>query len=486
MTAEHGGERPAAAPPDWQDWRQWVEGVDWSDWRSWLRRIAATDWAAAPWPGTPWEQAARCRACFPDPARLRGRRAWRPDRRASAGNLAGVPAVVAWRPERQAVRGRGRGAARGAHARTRADLAAADRHARGRSRRRGRAGAVESAAVPDRLLPGGGPARRPGPGQELRLGLPAVRRGRSPDGLRRPPGARHARLPVGAAGRGQRRRAGRLADLRRPAAGRRGLRDPAGDPLRAADLRERRGSRAGAAPDPGAHVVQRHRAGPRRQPVHGVPGSGPRWPRVTEPGRGHQLPGQGGVGAVRRGHPDGRAAGAAGGNAARPARTPAASSPPACGRRCTPPASARASGPCTPPSTGPARASPATTGPARPGNTRWTGSEPAASKSGSALPSQPQAGRPGSRRRPRAPGSAGCGAVAGPRATEPSAIRKTLPCHGQVRQPSASSPSDSGPDMWLHRSASTWTCAAGPDRHHRDLAEQHGGPACPRAGRTRA
>jgi predicted choloylglycine hydrolase len=56
MTAEHGGERPAAAPPNWQDWQQWAEDVDWSDWRSWLRRIASTDWTAAPWPGTPWEQ----------------------------------------------------------------------------------------------------------------------------------------------------------------------------------------------------------------------------------------------------------------------------------------------------------------------------------------------------------------------------------------------------------------------------------------------
>jgi predicted choloylglycine hydrolase len=56
MTAEHGGERPATAPPNWQDWQQWVEDVDWSDWRSWLRRIASTDWTGAPWPGTPWEQ----------------------------------------------------------------------------------------------------------------------------------------------------------------------------------------------------------------------------------------------------------------------------------------------------------------------------------------------------------------------------------------------------------------------------------------------
>ena len=56
MTAEHGGERPAAAPTNWQDWQQWVEDVDWSDWRSWLRRVASTDWTGAPWPGTPWEQ----------------------------------------------------------------------------------------------------------------------------------------------------------------------------------------------------------------------------------------------------------------------------------------------------------------------------------------------------------------------------------------------------------------------------------------------
>ena len=61
MTAEHDSERPAATPPDWLDWRQWVEGTDWSDWRSWLRRIAAADWGAAPWPGTPWEQEAGTR-----------------------------------------------------------------------------------------------------------------------------------------------------------------------------------------------------------------------------------------------------------------------------------------------------------------------------------------------------------------------------------------------------------------------------------------
>jgi len=58
MTAEHDSEHPAETPPDWLDWRQWVEGTDWSDWRSWLRRIAAADWSAAPWPGAPWEQEA--------------------------------------------------------------------------------------------------------------------------------------------------------------------------------------------------------------------------------------------------------------------------------------------------------------------------------------------------------------------------------------------------------------------------------------------
>src|ERR1700733_3206101 len=56
----------------------------------------------------------------------------------------------------------------------------------------------------------------------------------------------------------------------------------------------------------------------------------------------------------------------------------------------------------------------------------------------------------------------GCGAVAGPRATDPSPIRNTLPGQGQGRRPSDSSLSESGPDMWLHRSAST--CTAPPAR----------------------
>ena len=30
--------------------------MDWSDWRAWLQRVAWTDWAAGPRPGTPWER----------------------------------------------------------------------------------------------------------------------------------------------------------------------------------------------------------------------------------------------------------------------------------------------------------------------------------------------------------------------------------------------------------------------------------------------
>jgi predicted choloylglycine hydrolase len=39
-------------------WERWTEQVDWTDWRSWLRKVASTDWASAPWPSGPWEQAA--------------------------------------------------------------------------------------------------------------------------------------------------------------------------------------------------------------------------------------------------------------------------------------------------------------------------------------------------------------------------------------------------------------------------------------------
>jgi len=56
---EHGAEPPRVQPSSWQDWQRWVQDVDWSDWRSWLRHVASTDWTTGPWPGAPWDQAAR-------------------------------------------------------------------------------------------------------------------------------------------------------------------------------------------------------------------------------------------------------------------------------------------------------------------------------------------------------------------------------------------------------------------------------------------
>ncbi len=102
MTAENDGKRPAAAPPDWQNWQQWVEGVDWSDWRSWLRRVSSTDWgvtdwAAAPWAGSPWEQPSGTGTI---PLTLRAFAEDEPGDQIAAHlrvRLAGVPAVVARR-----------------------------------------------------------------------------------------------------------------------------------------------------------------------------------------------------------------------------------------------------------------------------------------------------------------------------------------------------------------------------------------------------
>jgi predicted choloylglycine hydrolase len=93
VTAEHDSEHPAATPPDWLDWRQWVEGTDWSDWRSWLRRIAAADWSAAPWPGTPWEQEAGTR---PIPLSLRAVEEDEPDDQIAAHLQATWPAIRSW------------------------------------------------------------------------------------------------------------------------------------------------------------------------------------------------------------------------------------------------------------------------------------------------------------------------------------------------------------------------------------------------------
>ena len=93
VTAEHDSEHPAATPPDWLDWRQWVEGTDWSDWRSWLRRIAAADWSAAPWPGTPWEQEAGTR---PIPLSLHAFEEDEPGDQIAAHLQATWPAIRRW------------------------------------------------------------------------------------------------------------------------------------------------------------------------------------------------------------------------------------------------------------------------------------------------------------------------------------------------------------------------------------------------------
>jgi len=92
VTAEHD-DKQAAAPPDWQNWRQWVEGVDWSDWRSWLRRISSTDWAAAPWPGASWEQPAEARTI---PLTLRAFEEDEPGDRIAAHLQATWPAIRRW------------------------------------------------------------------------------------------------------------------------------------------------------------------------------------------------------------------------------------------------------------------------------------------------------------------------------------------------------------------------------------------------------
>jgi predicted choloylglycine hydrolase len=65
VTGYRGGEHPPTDPGSWQDWQRWVAGVDWSDWRSWLRRVAAADWAAGPWPGTPWGREPRDQEVIP-------------------------------------------------------------------------------------------------------------------------------------------------------------------------------------------------------------------------------------------------------------------------------------------------------------------------------------------------------------------------------------------------------------------------------------
>ena len=86
---------------------------------------------------------------------------------------------------------------------------------------------------------------------QLRLPRLAARGHRLPDGVDGPPRDRDERLPVGPARRHQRRRARRLAHVRRAPRRRRRLRDPARRPLPARDLRDdRRGARRARARSP--------------------------------------------------------------------------------------------------------------------------------------------------------------------------------------------------------------------------------------------
>ena len=155
-------------------------------------------------------------------------------------------------------RGRGRAAvlrherahAARAHARARARLRAGGR-ARGRRRpRRADALVVQAAAVPRRVLAGRVDARRRADARaQLRLRPVAVRGADLVDAAAREAGHRHERLPVGTARRDERRRARRLADVRRPPRARRRVRYPDRHALPARDVRHDRGGarRAGAA-----------------------------------------------------------------------------------------------------------------------------------------------------------------------------------------------------------------------------------------------
>ena len=179
-----------------------MKGVDWADWRSWLRRAAPTDWAAGPWPGTPQEREAQEQGARPltvqafaedEPGeRMAGqlstvwlafRRWWQdglntpPDAKEARARLEQyMPELLLTWHRLTAILGEDPG---------------------GRSR----AGAVEPAAVPDRLLAGRRVARRPGAGAELRLGLPAFDATVASTADGGCGGAGHARLPAGAAGR---------------------------------------------------------------------------------------------------------------------------------------------------------------------------------------------------------------------------------------------------------------------------------------------
>ena len=120
---------------------------------------------------------------------------------------------------------------------------------------------VAAAAVPGRLLAGAcWWRRRADPRAQLRLRARAGFEGVVwSHRLGRPPRDRHERLPVGPAGRRERGRAGGLADVRRPAGGRRRLRHPAGHALPAA-RRARRSTRRQRASRRGFRINLAHNA----------------------------------------------------------------------------------------------------------------------------------------------------------------------------------------------------------------------------------
>ena len=186
--------------------------------------------------------------------------------------------------------------------------AGADAHLRapGRADRERRAGRPLPLALPAPRLRGGLlPGRldrrgRPGAGAQLRLPGVAVRGARVLHGLDRPPCDRDERLPLGPARRRERRRPGRLADLRRPP--RRGgrLRDPAGDPLPARGVHQRGRGARGAGRAARARRPERDPARQGRRLRHRLPEprSGARLPRRAG---GHQPPAPRRLARIRRG-----------------------------------------------------------------------------------------------------------------------------------------------------------------------------------------
>ncbi len=108
---------------------------------------------------------------------------------------------------------------------------------------------------------------------------------------------------MGCTGRHERRRPCTGTGFRRKEGERRWLRHPAGCALRAGDLLHHSGSDGRPEPHPRPHELQCDRAGQGRALRRGVPQPGPARQRGTQ-ARVHQLPGTGGMGRIRRLHPN--------------------------------------------------------------------------------------------------------------------------------------------------------------------------------------